>query len=91
MTAIRKSAEDRSNMNSVYKPIAGYVSNVAKEAKQTVKAWSNALDAGTKARDARGAAAKAAAKAAATAASNKQTAQAGQLAGAILKGKRYND
>jgi len=90
MAEFRKSAEDRSNMNAIYKPIAGYVSNVGKEAKQTVKAWSNALDASTKAKDARGAA-KPPAQAAAAKASSNQTSQFGQLAGAILKGKRYKD
>lgn len=32
--ADRKSADDRSNMNKIYKPIAGYVANVVKEYRQ---------------------------------------------------------
>ena len=37
MAGTRKSAEDRSNMNKLYKPIAGYVGNVVKEYRQ----WNN--------------------------------------------------
>jgi hypothetical protein len=36
--ADRKSADDRSNINKIYKPIAGYFGNVAKETGQAVKA-----------------------------------------------------
>ena len=39
--ADRKSADDRSNMNSIYKPIAGYVGNVVKEYRQ----WNNQTNA----------------------------------------------
>jgi hypothetical protein len=42
--ADRKSAEDRSNMNKIYKPIAGYVGNVAKETKELGSAWKKALN-----------------------------------------------
>ena len=34
----RTSAEDRSNINKVYKPIASYFGNVAKESSQAAKA-----------------------------------------------------
>jgi hypothetical protein len=34
MAGARKSAEDRSNINKLYKPIAGYVGNVVKESKE---------------------------------------------------------
>jgi hypothetical protein len=34
MAGARKSADDRSNMNKIYKPIAGYVGNVIKESKE---------------------------------------------------------
>jgi hypothetical protein len=36
--ANRSSAEDRSNINKIYKPITGYFGNVAKETGQYVKA-----------------------------------------------------
>ena len=36
--ADRKSADDRSNINKIYKPIAGYFGNVAKETGQYAKA-----------------------------------------------------
>jgi hypothetical protein len=36
--ANRKSAEDRSNINKIYKPIATYFGNVVKESGQYVKA-----------------------------------------------------
>jgi hypothetical protein len=38
MAGTRKSADDRSNMNNIYKPIAGYVSNVV----SAYKAWDKA-------------------------------------------------
>jgi len=34
MAGTRKSAEDRSNMNKIYRPIAGYINNVVKESKE---------------------------------------------------------
>jgi len=41
MANTRNSAEDRSNMNKIYKPIAGYVGNVVKEYRQ----WNNQTNA----------------------------------------------
>jgi hypothetical protein len=35
----RKSADDRSNMNKIYKPIAGYFGNAIKETGQAAKAF----------------------------------------------------
>jgi hypothetical protein len=87
----RKSAEDRANMNAIYKPIAGYFGNVVKEGRQAVKAWSNAVDASDKAKfGTRPGAPKAAAKAAASAAGKKAEAERGQFLGSLV-GKRYDD
>jgi hypothetical protein len=92
MTGTRRTGDDRSNMNKIYKPIAGYVSNVIKEGGQAVKAWSNALDASDKAKyGTRPGAPKEAAKRAATVASKKQDAAQGQFLGALLQGRRYDD
>ena len=91
MAGMRKAADDRSNMNKIYKPIAGYVGNVIKEGGQAVKAWSNAVDASDKARfGTRPGAPKQAAKRAASAASKKQEAEQGQFLGALLQGRRYD-
>jgi hypothetical protein len=38
MAGVRRAADDRSNMNKIYKPIAGYVGNVVKETAQYAKA-----------------------------------------------------
>jgi hypothetical protein len=91
MTGTRRAGDDRSNMNSIYKPIAGYIGNVVKEGRQAVKAWSNTVDASDKAKfgTAPGAA-KQAAKRAASVASKKQQAEQGQFLGALLQGRRYN-
>ena len=87
----RKSAEDRANMNAIYKPVAGYFGNVVKEGRQAVKAWSNAVDASDKAKfGTRPGAPKTAAKAAASAASKKAEAERGQFFGSLI-GKRYDD
>jgi hypothetical protein len=89
MAGMRKAADDRSNMNKIYKPIAGYVGNVFKEVKDNAKAYSRAIDLQDKIRnyppDKR-----AALKAAATANDKKVTAERGQLIGAIVKGARYD-
>jgi hypothetical protein len=89
--ADRKSGDDRSNMNKIYKPIAGYFSNVVKEGGQAVKAWSNSVDAVDKAKyGTQPGQAKAAAKAAATVASQKAEAERGQFLGSLV-GKRYDN
>jgi hypothetical protein len=91
MAGMRRTGDDRSNMNKIYKPIAGYVGNVIKEGGQAVKAWSNAVDASDKARfGTRPGAPKQAAKRAASAASKKQEAEQGQFLGALLQGRRYD-
>jgi len=41
MAGTRRAADDRSNMNKIYKPIAGYVGNVIKEYSQ----WNNQVNA----------------------------------------------
>ena len=86
--ADRKSAEDRSKMNSLYKPV-GYFTNAVKESGQYAKAVvKDFLDAdaakntpvitpkgvvmGVKAKD------------------NKAKAEFGQAAGAVLQGRRYD-
>ena len=88
--ADRKSAEDRSNMNKIYKPIAGYFGNVVKEGGQAAKAWSNALDASDKARfGTKPGPAKTAAQVAASSAGKKAEAERGQFFGSLI-GKRYD-
>jgi len=86
----RKSAEDRANMNAIYKPVANYFGNVVKEGRDAVSAWSNALDASDKAKfGTKPGAAKSAAKAAASVASKKAEAERGQFFGSLI-GKRYD-
>ena len=86
--ADRKSAEDRSNMNKIYKPIAGYFGNVVKEGKEAVKAYSQSLDATDKAKNFPPAQ-RPALKAAASAAGKKAEAERGQFLGSLI-GKRYD-
>ena len=88
--ADRKSASDRSNMNAIYKPVAGYFGNVVKEGGQAMKAWSNALDASDRAKfGTKPGPAKDAAKAAASVAGKKAEAERGQFLGSLI-GKRYD-
>lgn len=89
MAAFRKSAEDRSNMNSVYKPVAGYVGNVAKEVKDNVKTWKQGLDIADRIRT-YPASKRPALKAAAEANAKKAVAERGQLAGSLI-GRRYDE
>ena len=83
MANMRKSADDRSNMNKVYKPIAGYVGNVAKELGDFGSAWKKAFNASADITPG--------ANARARAANKNQDAQMGQALGAILQGRRYNN
>jgi len=89
MTGTRRTGDDRSNMNKIYKPIAGYVGNVVKEVKDNAKVFSRAIDLQDKIRN-YPPAKRAALKAAATANDKKVTAERGQLIGAIVKGARYD-
>lgn len=89
MAGMRRAADDRSNMNSIYKPIADYVGNVVKEVKDNAKAFSRAIDLQDKIRN-YPPEKRAALKAAATVNSKKVTAERGQLIGAIVKGARYD-
>lgn len=81
MAGTRRAADDRSNMNKIYKPIAGYVSNVAKEVGEFGSAWKKAFNASADVRPG--------ANARARAANANQDAQMGQALGAILQGRRY--
>jgi hypothetical protein len=79
--ADRKSADDRSNMNKIYRPIAGYVGNIAKETKEFGSAWKKSFNEGANYNpDGNAKAAKA----------NKEyDAAKGQLLGSLV-GKRYD-
>jgi hypothetical protein len=89
MTKARKSAADRSFMDKVYKPVAGYFSNVAKEGSEAVKAWSQAVDATDKAKN-YPPSKRPALNQAATAAGKKAEAERGQFLGSLI-GKRYDN
>ena len=89
-TAPRKSADDRSNMNKIYRPIAGYVGNVIKEVKDNARAYSKAIDLQDKIRN-YPPSKRPALKAEATVNSKKVTAERGQLLGAVLQGRRYDN
>jgi len=77
----RNSAVDRSNMNAIYKPVAGYFGNVVKEAKDFGSAYK-------KYTDARGDITPGANARAVQAGKNYDAAK-GQLGGALI-GKRYD-
>ena len=80
----RKSATDRSKMNPVYKPV-GYFGNVAKEGKEFARALVNTQTAGNKEKS----------PTKETKMKSKSWAKYdsafGQLGGAILQGRRYED
>ena len=90
MTGTRRTGDDRSNMNKIYKPIAGYIGNVVKEVKDNAKVFSRAIDLQDKIRN-YPPTKRPALKASATANSKKVTAERGQLIGAIIKGARYDE
>jgi hypothetical protein len=78
----RTSAEDRANMNAIYKPVAGYFGNLVKETKEFGSAWKKANNASADIRPGANARARNA---------NKQYDNAkGQLLGALVN-KRYDD
>jgi len=83
MAKTRNSAGDHSNMSSVYKPIVSYAKTVAGAAVDFGKAYKDAFN---KAADVRPGA-----NARARAANKRQTAEQGQLLGAILQGRKYDN
>ena len=89
MAGTRSSAEDRSNMNKIYKPIAGYVGNVVKEIKDNAKTWSKSVDLQDKIRT-YPPSKRPALQAQAAANSKKSDAEQGQLIGALI-GRRYDE
>jgi hypothetical protein len=83
MAKTRNSAGDHSNMSSVYKPIISYAKTVAGAAADFGSAWKDAFNKGadpTPGADAR-----------ARAANARFDAEKGQLVGAILQGRKYNN
>lgn len=81
--ADRKSADDRSNIQKIYKPIASYFSNVKKEVGEYGSAYKKADKASLDVT--------AGANARARAANKNERAQRGQAFGAILKNARYDN
>ena len=88
MASTRKSANDRSFMDKIYRPVAGYVGNVVKEGSEAAKAWSRSVDATDKAKS-YPPAQRPALKKAASAASKKAEAERGQFLGSLI-GNRYD-
>jgi hypothetical protein len=88
MASTRKSASDRSFMDKIYRPVAGYVGNVVKEGSEAAKAWSRSVDANDKAKN-YPPAKRPALNAAASAAGKKAEAERGQFLGSLV-GKRYD-
>ena len=89
MAGTRRNADDRSNMNKIYKPIAGYLGNAVKETGQYAKAVvKDILDAdkakNTPRHTSKGVVMGVKAK------DNNAKAEFGQAVGAIVKGKRYD-
>jgi hypothetical protein len=81
MAGTRRAADDRSNMNKIYKPVAGYVGNIVKEVKDFGSAYKKATDASGDIRPG--------ADARAAQANKNYDAAKGQLAGALV-GRRYD-
>ena len=88
MAKARKAAEDRSFMDKVYRPIAGYFGNVAKEGSEAARAWSQSFDATDRAKNYPPSQRPALNKAA-SAASKKAEAERGQFLGSLI-GNRYD-
>jgi hypothetical protein len=89
MAKSRKSADDRSFMDKVYKPVAGYFSNVAKEGAEAARAWSQSVDAKDRAQN-YPPSQRPALKKAASAAGKKAEAERGQFLGSLI-GNRYDN
>jgi hypothetical protein len=88
MASTRKSASDRSFMDKIYRPVAGYVGNVVKEGSEAAKAWSRSVDATDKAKN-YPPSQRPALKKAASAAGKKAEAERGQFLGSLI-GNRYD-
>ena len=88
MAKARNSADDRSFMDKVYRPIAGYFSNVAKEGSEAAKAWGQAVDATDRAKN-YPPSKRPALNEAASAAGKKAEAERGQFLGSLI-GNRYD-
>lgn len=79
----RTTAGDHSNMTSVFKPVVSYANTVGSAISDFVRAHHRAVDASldyTPGANAR-----------ARVANKRQTAEEGQLLGAILQGRKYNN
>jgi hypothetical protein len=91
MAGTRRAADDRSNMNKIYKPIAGYVGNVVKETGQYAKAVvKDILDADRAQNTPRFPGNGKAPVMDRKPKDNKAKAEFGQAVGAIVKGARYD-
>ena len=83
MATTRTTAGDHSNMTSVFKPVVSYAKTVGSAVSDFVRAHHRAVDASldfTPGANAR-----------ARVANKRQTAEQGQLLGAILQGRKYNN
>ena len=83
MSKTRTSAGDHSNMNSVFKPVVSYAKTVGSAFADLGRAYKGAMDASgdiTPGANAR-----------ARAANKKYDAEKGQLVGAILQGRKYDN
>jgi hypothetical protein len=83
MAKTRNSAGDHSNMTSVFKPVVSYAKTVGSAFADFGRAYKKAVDAGGDI--------KPGADARAFAANKKYDAEKGQLMGAILQGRKYNN
>ena len=89
MAKTRNSADDRSFMDKLYRPVAGYVGNVVKEGAEAAKAWSQSFDATDRAKN-YPPSQRPALKKAASAAKKKAEAEGGQFLGSLI-GNRYDN
>jgi hypothetical protein len=81
--ATRNSAGDHSNMSSLYKPVISYAKTVGKAAADYGSAWKDAFN--------KSADITPGANARARAANKRQDEEQGQLLGAILQGRKYDN
>ena len=90
MAGTRRAADDRSNMNKIYKPIAGYVGNAVRETGQYAKAVvKDILDADRAQNTPRFPGNGKAPVMDRKPKDNKAKAEFGQAVGAVLQGRRY--
>ena len=83
MAKTRKSAGDHSNMTSVFKPVVSYAKTVGSAVADFGSAWKKANNASADIRPG--------ANARARAANKNYDAEKGQLMGAILQGRKYDN